>query len=865
MRRTRKLWLEMLALVLALVALAVPSVPALADDGEVVEQLSLGVRTDVTDVDYSRYWTGAFTVPAEGSYVFVTGMYNGEGGPTNDSAYLYADSAFTQTINVGHVFSNEGHGVEVSADLEAGQTVYLRTWVTHDQGIAVVRLARVTTSQAKYLATGGSDTPAVVVRYDDGAVLEEGTDYELEWWDCGADGDYQLLERVPSKTGNYMVKAVGSYGVMLGDAFFSIVDPARLALGLSVHAYTYDGGSDWLGMFTAPAPGTYTFVSMGSEDVIGPVSLYADLTLNEPLARDDSRSLDGSNFKVCCDLAEDQTVYLVLEAYGDSCYVAVGEGSNFAGYTLINNMSITVGTDTFVADGRGHTPQDVIIRDAQGAQLIQGTDYAVASYYNVDTGDTLDSMPVDPGYYRVLYEGKGAYVGALGVYFEIQDPYDLSYATMTMASDDRSNVATYLVDGKPRVPQVSVVDLAGRTLKLGLDYVLQYHTYGTDWTLEAPSESGTYWFVEAVPAEGSDYVGSCEPDRDLGAERFDIVEPRELVVGTTEDIVFEHGVAAFTAPVSDVYTFAVGHLYEGDEVQLWSTYACPGFSNSIGALQGRRTSKTLRLEEGQVVYLTGWDKDAVVKVAEQTWTGKPLTPAPTVMLGGATLTEETDNTVSYQANIDPGTATVTVTGKGLYTGTKSADFIVSCPASKLSVTSKAKTYTGKQLLPTVVVELGSTKLVQGTDYSVSYKDKTGKKVVAASNVKTAGTYTVVITGKGSYSGTKTITYTIKKAANPMKAAAKTKKAIVKQATLAKKAQAVQVVKLTKAAQGSVTYKNVSKKTAVKKWRVSSKGVVSVPKGTKKGTYALKLVVTAKGNANYQASKAQAVTVTVVVN
>ena len=59
-----------------------------------------------------------------------------------------------------------------------------------------------------------------------------------------------------------------------------------------------------------------------------------------------------------------------------------------------------------------------------------------------------------------------------------------------------------------------------------------------------------------------------------------------------------------------------------------------------------------------------------------TYTGNALTPAPTVTLDGKTLTENTDYTVAYDKNTDAGTATITVTGKGNYSGTAQGTFTI---------------------------------------------------------------------------------------------------------------------------------------------------------------------------------------------
>ncbi len=65
----------------------------------------------------------------------------------------------------------------------------------------------------------------------------------------------------------------------------------------------------------------------------------------------------------------------------------------------------------------------------------------------------------------------------------------------------------------------------------------------------------------------------------------------------------------------------------------------------------------------------------------------------------------------------------------------------------------ARTYTGTAFTPAPTVKMGSTTLKLNTDYTVTY-----------SNNKNAGTATVTITGKGNYTGTKTTTFKINKAA-----------------------------------------------------------------------------------------------------
>lgn len=75
------------------------------------------------------------------------------------------------------------------------------------------------------------------------------------------------------------------------------------------------------------------------------------------------------------------------------------------------------------------------------------------------------------------------------------------------------------------------------------------------------------------------------------------------------------------------------------------------------------------------------------------YSGKAYTPALTVKVNGVTLTQGTDYKAVYRDNKDPGTATITITGMGNYTGTKIKKFaIIDCVSSLVS----GKTY---QLIP----------------------------------------------------------------------------------------------------------------------------------------------------------------------
>lgn len=114
------------------------------------------------------------------------------------------------------------------------------------------------------------------------------------------------------------------------------------------------------------------------------------------------------------------------------------------------------------------------------------------------------------------------------------------------------------------------------------------------------------------------------------------------------------------------------------------------------------------------------------------YTGKEITPAVTVTSDSKTLKKGTDYTVEYKDNIAAGTATVTVTGTGRYTGIKTVTFkIVKAPA-KTTISSITVSGTKK-----LIVKWKKVKGVQGYElYRKSQFDEKYQKVKTISNGNT---------------------------------------------------------------------------------------------------------------------------------
>ena len=215
--------------------------------------------------------------------------------------------------------------------------------------------------------------------------------------------------------------------------------------------------------------------------------------------------------------------------------------------------------------------------------------------------------------------------------------------------------------------------------------------------------------------------------------------------------------------------------------------------------------------------------------------GKAKKPGVTVKLNGKTLKNGTDYTVSYSNNIKVGTAKVTITGKGNYTGSVSKTYSIKNNFKKATVSGiSTKAFTGKNITQSITVKCNGKALKNGTDYTVSY-----------SNNKKIGTATVKIAGKGSYTGTVTKTFKI----NPAKQE-------IQKLTAKSKAFFVDWAQKGSATGYEIQYATNSKFTRAKKVTITNnktdKTTVSKLSGKKKYYVRVRSYTTVKGTKYYGA-------------
>lgn len=152
----------------------------------------------------------------------------------------------------------------------------------------------------------------------------------------------------------------------------------------------------------------------------------------------------------------------------------------------------------------------------------------------------------------------------------------------------------------------------------------------------------------------------------------------------------------------------------------------------------------------------------VKAVGDQVYTGSAIKPSVTVYDGNQLLTEKIDYTVSYSNNkkvngLTGKQPTITVKGKGNYTGTQKITFnIVAKNIEDGDITGEAllANYSGKVQKPAPVLYRDGKKLKKGTDYILSYPES------GYYDYRNPGTYKVLVTGVGGYFGTREVPITI---------------------------------------------------------------------------------------------------------
>lgn len=341
--------------------------------------------------------------------------------------------------------------------------------------------------------------------------------------------------------------------------------------------------------------------------------------------------------------------------------------------------------------------------------LKNGTDFTLTYQNNVNKGTA-----------KVYIKGKGNYSGSCSLTFSI---------TARPVSTLKITVPSVTYNGKAQKPAVTV-KYNNYKFKSGTDYTLSY-------------KNNTKIGTATVTVKGKGKLSGTK------SVTFKInAKPIKNAVITYNNSLTYNG-STLSPAVTVKY---------GNATLKKNTDYTVAYSNNVNAGTGTITITGKGIYGGSVkktftIKKLGISASAVSGTGNKVYTGSSIKPVPAVKVGGRTLKNGTDFTVSYKNNTEPGTATLKVTGKGNYSGSVSKTFKITARAiNDVEVTVPDTVFTGEQVRPDVVVSYGSYQFINNSDYTLSFKD----------NVN-IGTASVVVTGKNHLSGSRTVTFPIEKA------------------------------------------------------------------------------------------------------
>lgn len=380
-----------------------------------------------------------------------------------------------------------------------------------------------------------------------------------------------------------------------------------------------------------------------------------------------------------------------------------------------SHSRLSLKRSTYNYDGTEHKPSATLT--INGAAATEGTDFKL-SY----EGDLVNAGTV-----TVTATGIGKYTGS------VSTTYRINPQTLT-AADTSISVESAYYNGSEQKPAVSVTH-NGKKLTPDTDYTVAYtnNIEVTDYARARITGQGNYkgTLTQYFTIRKQD-ISNCSIILSADSFPYDGSDKRP-------EVTVKSGNNTLTA--SSDYTVS----YSNNRAVGTATVTISGRNNYTGS-----ASKSFRIVPADIANFT-----ASLSASTFGYDGSKKEPSATVRSGNKTLTSGTDFTVSYSNNVNVGTASAVITGKGNYSGSITKEFIIT-PAdfSKLTASLAAGTfsYDGTEKKPEVTVKSGSKQLTSGTDFTVSYTD----------NIN-VGTAKAVITGKGNYSGTITKSFKITQA------------------------------------------------------------------------------------------------------
>jgi len=493
---------------------------------------------------------------------------------------------------------------------------------------------------------------------------------------------------------------------------------------------------------------------------------------------------DGKSHSVELKIDEDLVGIVKVKEYtGDTEAQAVGEYTASASLELVDPANYKFNEDNVLT--RDHTWKinkgDLTPTDAEKSVLFGTKEVTVTP---ADFGLMQDGIKIE-----VTHAGNSLITGYLpsddmrSVTFMLRD------TDKTDAANNASDTATLKFSSAnyneaSGTLTIKIIDknTDADTLKIDVPATVTYGDTVTPSVGESkPAGAGNVTFkffdednhevlTTAQPFDAGTYkvTASCESESTIyTAEATFTVEPREIEakdVAFDKELTYTGNELTQTVTVTvNGKTLTVGTDYTVSDLTGTEPGSYPvtvaGTGNYTGTVTKSFEIAKADISSAEITYDAG----------PYGYTGKEWKPEVAVSFNDAALTADTDYTVSYENNINAGTATVTVTGKGNFTGTASKTFTINkagltlnpCTISELCTETDLKTRT----LPSDFFLAGETETgfsieltaVAGGDdiFAVAPAVVEGENKITfrLKNEVGAATFTVTVTPvSGNYNG-----------------------------------------------------------------------------------------------------------------
>ncbi len=384
--------------------------------------------------------------------------------------------------------------------------------------------------------------------------------------------------------------------------------------------------------------------------------------------------------------------------------------------------------------------------------LKAGSDYVLE--YNDEGADAYKA----PGLYTVTVRGKGNYDGQLSIRYEI------AAENQTLISKVKLNkIKDVLYDGENHEEDVSMMN-GTVPLILGQDYTLSYEGDTSEiGTIKVTIKGvGKYSGTRTASYKITGTALSKAKLNGFAAKRdyndgLPVLQDVYFVLNNKDgSAVSLKGIARsdyelLTKEEQRAYDYVFE--YENNVLPGKAAVTYTGVNAYTGSIKKTYTIAGVALSKTKIA---GLISSFVYDGSEKTQDSLVLTYQKDKNSDIITLKEGTDYELSYVKNDKAGTATVLITGKGLFTGSVKKTYKIGKYDIAKDVDEMIKVYYAENVAyskggtkPSVFVYFGDLLLKEGTDYALSFANNNALN--EGSDQKKVPT--IIITGKGNFSGT----------------------------------------------------------------------------------------------------------------